>query len=106
LVCCLDFLTAVVQRFSLSFNMAGTSFKSWKSQLFRSGDLGVIRLGITKATLLRKLGEPDSVVPDHTGRYSTIFNYEDMQFHFDTQDVLRIIYTPRTDEIPRHFTDT
>jgi hypothetical protein len=85
--------------------MAGTSFKSWKSKLFQSGDLGIIRLGIPKTTLLSTLGEPDSVVPDHTGSYSTILKYEDMQFHFDTQDLLRIIYTPRTDDIPRHSTN-
>jgi hypothetical protein len=80
--------------------MPGVNFKSWKAELFRSGDLGVIRLGIPKAKLLSTLGEPDSVELDEKGPNPTILKYEDMRFHFDSRDILRIIDTPRVDEIP------
>jgi hypothetical protein len=58
--------------------MAHANFKSWKTELFRSGDLGVIRLGIQKAMLLSMLGEPDSVSRDDKDAHVTVLNYDDM----------------------------
>jgi hypothetical protein len=82
--------------------MSDTKFSKWRDEVFASGDMEAIKLGVPQDEVLRALGKPDSISVDPAGKKATVLAYGDFRFHFDPSNEprLSLIYTPDADRIP------
>ncbi len=82
--------------------MSDRKFQEWRDLLYRSGDMGAIKLGVSQDDVIRTLGEADRISVDPTGKKATVLVYGDFQFFFDLLHGRRLseIHTPNVDRIP------
>ena len=82
--------------------MSDIRFKTWRDEVFVSGEMGTIRLGASQEDILRALGDPDEISVDPNGMNATVLAYGDFRFHFlpSYDQRLSLIYTPNADRIP------
>ncbi len=77
-------------------------FTTWWQEYERTNKLGVVRLGMTREDLRQLFGEPDDTAKGFRKRpLSGIWKYGEIEFHFDFDGRLFLIYTEAPDGEPR-----
>lgn len=78
------------------------AFQQWYNRYEQSGDLGSVRLGITRDDLRTWFGEPDDTACGFRRHpLSGIWRYGTVEFHFTGTGELFLVYSEQPDLIPR-----
>jgi len=83
--------------------MAREDFTHWRHEPLRSGVLAPLSLGLSQDAVVAAFGPPDEVSTTKKQGLPIIFNYADVEFHFDSQPRhrLSLIYAESEDGTPR-----
>ncbi len=77
-------------------------FLAWWQDYERTGKLGAIRLGMTRDDLHQLFGEPDDTAKGFRERpLSGIWKYGEIEFHFDFEGKIFLVYTETPEDEPR-----
>ncbi len=63
--------------------MASERFSLWRGELFRTGAIDPLRLGVSQNEVAAAFGPPDDVSNELKKGRPLIFKYADIEFHFD-----------------------
>lgn len=78
------------------------AFQRWYDRFAESGDLGTVRLGVTRDDLRGWFGEPDDTARGFQRQpLSGIWRYGIVEFHFSNAGELFLVYTEQPDLVPR-----
>jgi hypothetical protein len=78
------------------------AFQCWYDRFEQSGDLGEVRLGITRDDLRSWFGEPDDTARGFRRRpLMGIWRYGIVEFHFSDTGGLFLVYSEQPDLVPR-----
>jgi hypothetical protein len=81
--------------------MASVEFERWRERLSSAGDIGPIRLGMSRERVRAVFGEPDDIGgTSRKRRQPSIWVYGGVEFHFDLAlDELFLIYRDTADGV-------
>ena len=78
--------------------MTADAFKGWQEEVFRSGAITPVRIGMLQQEVLTLFGEPSRVSTTKKKGKPLILKYGDVEFHFDPSDGHRLSRVYSDDE--------
>jgi hypothetical protein len=79
--------------------MAFSEYKSWWDQFSRTGNITPLALGMARQQLSELFGPPDDYMAGVSEHQSPIWKYGSLEFHFDNDGSLQLIYMDTPDAV-------
>jgi len=79
--------------------MPSSEYERWWDQFSRTGNIAPVTLGMARQRLAEFFGSPDDHSAGVSVQRSPVWKYGSLEFHFDDDDSLNLIYMDTPDAV-------
>ncbi len=79
--------------------MPSSEYQRWWDQFSQTGNISPLALGMSRQRLAELFGEPDDHTAGASVQRSPIWKYGSLEFHFDDDGSLNLIYMDTADGV-------